>query len=223
MNAPTPSRWDELFNIALSIIDQANKDFELVGRWTFGGGTALMLQIGHRESHDVDLFVDDPQILSLLNPETQEFDLAMVPSSYVSDGAQALKITFDGVGEIDWICCGWLLEENATRREVCGREVWLETPAEIIAKKIRYRGWNLQPRDMFDIAAVRQAMGGDYVAKALSDYRGEAAAALKIAQQMSPDLASKVLQALNARPGFEEIQARAQEDAIALLKRVIED
>jgi hypothetical protein len=49
VNAPSPSRWSDLFDIALSIIDQANSDFELVSDWTFGGGTALMLQIDHRE------------------------------------------------------------------------------------------------------------------------------------------------------------------------------
>lgn len=49
-------------------------------RWSFGGGTALMLQIAHRESHDIDLFIDDPQILPFLNPETQCFDLAFESS-----------------------------------------------------------------------------------------------------------------------------------------------
>jgi len=45
-----------------------------------------------------------------------------------------------------------------SRSEGCpcirGREVDLETPAEIIAKKVYYRGDRMQPRDMFDIAAV---------------------------------------------------------------------
>lgn len=30
---------------------------------TLGGGTALMLQIGHRDSRDIDLFLPDPQLL----------------------------------------------------------------------------------------------------------------------------------------------------------------
>ncbi|MCG8559317.1 MAG: nucleotidyl transferase AbiEii/AbiGii toxin family protein [Hyphomicrobiales bacterium] len=57
----------------MSIIDQSNREALVVDSWTFGGGTALMLQIEHRESHDIDLFIDDPQILPLLNPETQDF------------------------------------------------------------------------------------------------------------------------------------------------------
>jgi hypothetical protein len=35
----------------------------------FGGGTAMMLQIDHRESHDVDIFLTDPQLLASLDPQ----------------------------------------------------------------------------------------------------------------------------------------------------------
>lgn len=62
-----------------------------------------MLQIDHRESHDVDLFIRDPQVLPYLNPETQGYALDIMPGSYVSDGVGSLKIVFDGVGEIDFI------------------------------------------------------------------------------------------------------------------------
>ncbi|WP_199202877.1 hypothetical protein [Mesorhizobium sp. L-2-11] len=47
------SEWRRLFRIATDLIDQLRQnaegcDFE----WSFGGGTAMMIQIGHRESHD---------------------------------------------------------------------------------------------------------------------------------------------------------------------------
>ncbi|RUW44700.1 hypothetical protein EOA32_36030, partial [Mesorhizobium sp. M1A.F.Ca.ET.072.01.1.1] len=38
--------------------------------WSFGGGTAMMIQIGHRESHDIDVFLDDPQLLGFMDPST---------------------------------------------------------------------------------------------------------------------------------------------------------
>lgn len=114
-----------------------------------------MLQIDHRESHDIDLFVDDPQLMPFLNPKTQDFKLSLHPSSYTSDGTQSLKIVFDEVGEIDVICSGWLAGDFAPTHEVNGQQILLETPSEIIAKKkVFHRGWNLQPRDMFDIAAA---------------------------------------------------------------------
>jgi hypothetical protein len=49
------SHWERLLGIARSIIDQSG----IGDDWTFGGGTAMMIHIGHRLSHDIDLFVDD--------------------------------------------------------------------------------------------------------------------------------------------------------------------
>jgi len=59
--SPAASRWRDLLNEAFGILDHVNRDFDIVDTWSFGGGTAMMIQIDHRESHDVDLFLDDPQ------------------------------------------------------------------------------------------------------------------------------------------------------------------
>jgi hypothetical protein len=67
--------------------------------WTFGGGTAMMLQIGHRESHDVDIFLDDAQYLNLLNPDHNDFDFEMSPTGYAGDGSSFLKLVFEDVGK----------------------------------------------------------------------------------------------------------------------------
>ncbi|WP_130220802.1 hypothetical protein [Bradyrhizobium genosp. SA-3] len=34
----------------------------------------MMLQIAHRESHDVDIFLCDPQSLPFLDPQKQDFN-----------------------------------------------------------------------------------------------------------------------------------------------------
>ncbi|WP_234888942.1 hypothetical protein [Sinorhizobium meliloti] len=60
-----------------------------------------MLQIDHRESFDVDIFLDDPQLLPYLNPKTQGYALDINPDGYESDGSRTLKIVFENVGEID--------------------------------------------------------------------------------------------------------------------------
>lgn len=85
------SHWESLFDEAVSIIAQANTPFTVADSWTFGGGTALMLQINHRESFDIDIFIDDPQVLPYLNPTTQGYTLKMNPDDYESDGTHALK------------------------------------------------------------------------------------------------------------------------------------
>ncbi|MDL2410775.1 nucleotidyl transferase AbiEii/AbiGii toxin family protein [Rhizobium calliandrae] len=88
------SHWAELFDQAQKIISQANSKFTVLDSWSFGGGTALMLQIDHRESFDVDIFIDDPQVLPYLNPQTQGFTLDIYPDAYTFDGTHALKIVF---------------------------------------------------------------------------------------------------------------------------------
>jgi hypothetical protein len=220
MNTPSPSRWSDLFDVAISIIEQANRDVTIIDRWTLGGGTALMLQIDHRESHDIDVFVDDPQLMPFLNPETQDFMLSLRPSSYTTDGTQSLKIVFDGVGEIDVICCGWLTEDYAAPAKINGAQIQLESPREIIAKKVYHRGWNLQPRDMFDIAAVRQVYGDDYIISALSAFPDDVALAQNIAEQMNPGLAQGVLSGLAVRADFFDLIKTAQASVIELLSRV---
>lgn len=39
----------------------------------------MMLQIDHRISHDVDIFLPDPQALAFLDPQTHDFDFEMSP------------------------------------------------------------------------------------------------------------------------------------------------
>jgi len=69
-------------------------------------------------------------------------------------------------------------------------EVDLETPAEIIGKKVHCRRGTLQPRDMFDIACVARAYGDDYVIEALLTFKDKAAAALTVAENMNEGFAA---------------------------------
>src|SRR3546814_3039172 len=78
-------------------------------------------------------------------------------------GTDVLKLAYEELGEIDFICCDNILLDPTAATDVRGHAVALETPAEIIAKKVFYRGWSLQPRDMFDLAAVAEHFGSDYV------------------------------------------------------------
>lgn len=223
MNAQTPSRWDELFDLANSIIDQANAEALIIDRWTFGGGTALMLQIGHRESHDVDIFLTDPQLLPYLNPQTQDFALNVHPSDYFSDGARSLKVVFEGIGEIDFICAPSLTDTVARQTEIRGRRVMLETPSEIVAKKIVYRGSMIQPRDIFDIAAVCKHSGDEAMLKDLSQHKKACQQALQMTRGMDPHFAQSVMSKLMIRPDFAELVDSAQDIAIRFLEEACED
>lgn len=84
------------------MIREVNAEQEIIDHWTFGGGTAMMLQIGHRESRDVDIFLSDPQLLPFLDPQKRDFDFEIQPSDHIGDGTGFLKLAFE-FGEIDFI------------------------------------------------------------------------------------------------------------------------
>jgi hypothetical protein len=87
--------WARLFRVACGLIRQVNSKTPISDHWTFGGGTAMMLQIDHRESRDVDIFLDDPQLLPFFDPQKQDFKFDILPSDYGGDGTKFLKLTFN--------------------------------------------------------------------------------------------------------------------------------
>jgi len=95
------ANWVRLFRVACAIIRQVNSKQAVIDHWTFGGGTALMLQLDHRESHDIDIFLTDPQQLPYLDPQKHDFRLDIHLDAYEGDGVRSLKLVFS-VGEIDF-------------------------------------------------------------------------------------------------------------------------
>ena len=61
----------------------------------------MMLQIDHRESRDVDIFLRDPQLLSYLDPKLHDFKFEIFPADCDGDGSGFLKIAFKDIGEIE--------------------------------------------------------------------------------------------------------------------------
>lgn len=114
---PDQSGWARLFRVARQLIDQVNESGPVIENWTFGGGTALMLQMDHRESHDVDIFLSDPQYLPLLDPAKRDFKLEIAPADYKGDGARFQKFAFEHIGEIDFIVSDNSQGEEAARLE----------------------------------------------------------------------------------------------------------
>ncbi len=73
---PIPHWRDCLSNWHLDRTLQGLAELEWEGQpvpdWVLGGGTALMILADHRLSRDIDVFIDDPQYLALLSPETTD-------------------------------------------------------------------------------------------------------------------------------------------------------
>lgn len=95
----------------------------------------MMLQIDHRESNDVDIFLQDPQLLSFLDPQKRDFKFEMRPADYQGDGARFLKLAFQDIGEIDFIVSQSKTVTPTVQRDIEGELTQLETLPEIITKR----------------------------------------------------------------------------------------
>jgi nucleotidyltransferase AbiEii toxin of type IV toxin-antitoxin system len=211
--------WARLFRIACSLIRQVNTEQLIIDSWSFGGGTAMMLQIGHRESHDVDIFLSDPQFLPFLDPKLHDFEFEIRPSDYGGDGTGFLKLAFEDIGEVDFIVAHALTDTPTTRQTIEGEDVDLETVAEIIAKKIHYRGATIKPRDIFDIAAAARH-DRDSIIKALKHHKDDVAKTLGAIERLKPDFVNATIAELAIKDSFKPIVGRALGDATELLKSI---
>jgi len=211
--------WTRLFRIASSLIRQVNADYPIIDRWSIGGGTAMMLQINHRRSDDIDIFLTDPQLLPYLNPELHDFTFEVMPSDYRGDGSNFLKLAFEGLGEIDFIVSQSTTPMPSVRRTVEGEEVDVETLAEIITKKVRFRGSHIKPRDVFDIAAAARFERTPIV-DALRGYRNDVAATLTTIDRLNPDFVKATISALAIEEAFRPVAMTALEETRDLLRAI---
>lgn len=145
-----PGVWKELFPHALELMTHLEQHAPGL-TWTFGGGTVLMLRINHRQSKDIDLFVPDPQYLGFVNPRLSE--VAEGVSTDYEESAEFIKL-FLPAGEIDIVAGSSLLDSPYEVAIWKGREIRVETCAEIVAKKMWHRGDRAKARDLFDLCAV---------------------------------------------------------------------
>lgn len=176
----------------------------------------MMIQIGHRESHAIDIFLNDPQLLGFIDPSKSELSFELMPSAYQGDGAKFQKFAFENVGEIDFIVAGELTQTPFELREVEGRAVRLETIPEIITKKVYYRGSEAKPRDIFDIAAAARSQLGA-VAKALCDFPEQVAPTKERLEKLNPEFVSRAIAQLMILPNYEASAADSLDTALAVL------
>ena len=144
-NHKASGAWRTLEALALAIVNDASKNAKSDFKPVLGGGTRLMLSMEHRISDDIDLFIRDPQWIGYLTPRLND-RFEDVINGY-DEGATSLKFRFPQ-GEIDFIVSMSLLGLPNEISADCAFA--LEPVAEVLAKKLFYRGWALTPRDLFD-------------------------------------------------------------------------
>ncbi|CAM5316613.1 hypothetical protein ATER59S_00951 [Aquamicrobium terrae] len=176
----------------------------------------MMIQIGHRESHDIDIFLDDPQLLGFIDPSRSRLRLDLAPSDYQGDGLRFHKFAFENVGEIDFIVAGTLTQMPFDIREVEGRAVRLETVPEIIAKKVYYRGPEAKPRDIFDIAAAAR-FKLEPVVNALRAFPDQVSRTKERLEKLNPEFVDRAIADLMIMPDFQASAADSLDTALAVL------
>lgn len=200
------ARWLNLFRQAMAVIDAGTADagpFE----WTIGGGTMLWLRFRHRESRDIDIFLSDPQRLGVLSPRLNSQTEIMVneqDGKYIEQSS-FLKLAFSE-GDIDFVVAPHLTTPYAEAGEIDRRSVLIETPREILAKKLLYRADDFTARDLFDLAFLIEASEAKaLIASDRRTYLPRVQIAIARVRLLGDALrrSFEAIQALDYRPTFE--------------------
>jgi hypothetical protein len=150
--------WKKLEIVAKAMVDDASSRAKSEFKPLLGGGTRLMLALEHRISDDIDLFMRDPQWIGYLSPRLNDKFEHLI-STY-DEGATALKLKLKE-GEIDFIVGMSLL--GLPDESSADSLFSLEPIAEVLAKKLFYRGWALTPRDLFDWWSIEHQLPDEEV------------------------------------------------------------
>lgn len=194
--------WEGLFQRALQILDSAPRADKMLRGWSFGGGTVLMRRHRHRLSTGIEIFLPDPQLIGHLSPRLNPA-VESLTHDY-DEQANFLKLYFPE-GEIDFVVSGFLTANPVRTERINGRDINVETSAEIIAKKVWYRGANFTARDMFDFAliALREPWAISHAGEILSARRKAVLQWIEEEDEaLREDFAA--LDALDFRPGFDD-------------------
>jgi hypothetical protein len=214
-----PTQWDALLRRALVGLRTLEHSGLVVRHWTFGGGTALMLRLNHRDSKDIDLFVTDPQLLGYLSPrlageaewDTEDYD----------ESGNALKLRYDE-GEIDIIVADPISDLPTDIYEFDGVRVRVEHPAEIILKKLIYRDSGFKPRDIFDTAAVLSSAYGDALRGELGLAAGSKTVLLDRVASISSQYFDALMAELEIRPDWQWIVPQARKMVVEMIQSIPE-
>ncbi len=208
----TPHDWKDLLDTAAGILDGAGIAPE---EWSFGGGTALAFRLNHRVSNDVDIFLTDAQLLLLVTPRLNG-DVAAVVRDY-EEASWFLKLFF-GKGVVDLIIAPYLTSPNCTWEKIGGREIRVETAAEIVTKKLFYRPETLKVRDVVDVAAATES-GAESLVRICADVLASRVDLLERRwQQLKPAYPQEARGLAVVRPGLVERAPELFEDFLRRLR-----
>ena len=216
------SGWRRLLGRTLDGLSDLEQQGRPVPDWVLGGGTALMLHANHRFSRDIDAFIDDPQYLALLSPETTD----VWNCNDWDKAAHYLKLRYPE-GEIDFIVSGAISDLDPAEKGIdltSVRAGWnptimVERPAEIALKKMYHRATMLKPRDIFDIAVIKKIDGSSLIAN-LGEVASKKDDLVRRLASIRVDYLKTDLAELDIQPGWEHEQETCLETARSLVAQI---
>jgi hypothetical protein len=104
--------------------------------------------------------------------------------------------------------------------ELHGRPIFVETIAEIITKKVFYRGSMITPRDVFDIAAAAKTHRHEIV-QALAGYPEKVSATITALERANPEYMLSVIGDLQINLEFESLTETAIDCCLAILRSAL--
>lgn len=147
-------------------------------RILLGGGTALAARWQHRESFDVDLFVDPVTYHRYIYRRSRECEDWLVELNlgrFAAVGEEGCSICCEG-GQVDIVASFPLTADCRSHDCVAAGRIGLETNVEILAKKLHRRilgQGQIVPRYLYDMAYARrfepEAMEAAWVARRVVD------------------------------------------------------
>src|ERR1700752_3175819 len=128
------SDWRGLLRSAIALVDTLKEP----PRWSFGGGTSLVVFYDHRISYDVAIFVASSDTLPELSPARNPATKALLAGRSYQFPGNYLKIQLES-GEIDFIVAGRRTANPVQSWEFEGHAIEIDTPWETAIKKMFYR------------------------------------------------------------------------------------
>jgi len=209
--------WTGLLETAALILDELPPSFR--DGLSVGGGSMLAGLLKHRISHDLDFFHRDPQAIGFLTPRlNHRMEALGLPYTEQSNFLKFVK----GTQEIDLIIALPVTEQGTSGTLPVGRGILVarETPTEIMAKKILYRGSQTIARDLYDLAALESLAPRSLDALATRVGRKALRGMLDRVKQMRPTLPNALNAFVTPTPSWKAFHREVPDLAIQALERL---
>lgn len=132
-----------------------------ISEWSFGGGTALSCYYyNHRMSYDIDIFTEDrssvQKLIDYKEAICEGFGISVDDTEVSNSGITFILSDIEHQLKLDFVESEYLTSEPFLTADILGlQNIRIQTPLEIVAKKIKYRK-NITIRDCVDFAFVEK-------------------------------------------------------------------